>query len=138
MRYFFLFLFYDLHTPGALFRLFFTAELVGQICNFTNQYYKATKELKPALYKELETFDARGILHLRQPSDVLQHRSGSTYRDVLGYSSLFHGLWARTFMFKFRYKQIQTFLKVSRPITENQADKITTVRFLTEYICQSA
>lgn len=48
--------------------------------------------------------------------------------------SLFHGLWARAFMSKFRYKQIQTFLKVSRPDTEDKTDKITKVRFLTEFI----
>ena len=49
-------------------------------------------------------------------------------------STLFHGLWARAFMSKRRYKQIQTFLKVSDYRTENANDRLTKVRFLTEYI----
>ncbi|KAK3778113.1 hypothetical protein RRG08_052261 [Elysia crispata] len=36
---------------GAFFKLFFTLELVQQLCNFTNEYMEATKHLRPSLAK---------------------------------------------------------------------------------------
>ena len=50
-------------------------------------------------------------------------------------ATLFHGLWARAFMTKKRFKAIQTFLKITNPLREDPAkDKLSKVRYLYDFM----
>lgn len=122
-------------TPLDFFKLFFTVDLVTHLCEYTNNYARIHGPRKPTLYKRWD-----GI----EPSDFYDYIGVLMYMAVVeapnielywSTAPLFHGLWARHFMSKLKFKAMQSFLKVCNAETENNAvDKLCKVRFLHDYI----
>ena len=105
-----------------------------QLCNFTNEYMEATKHLRPSLAKnwnKLTPDEFYIFIGLLMYFSIVKLPRLELYWST---EEPFHGLWARSFMSKRRYKQVQSFLKASNHKTETKEDKLTKVRFLHEYI----
>ena len=122
-------------TAFSFFKLFFTMEMVSQLCVFTNNYARLHGAEKPSLYrgwKDVTPKDLYIYFALWMYMAVVKAPSVEYFWST---SPLFHGLWARSFMTKLRFKAIQAFLKVCNPDTENNAtDKLSKVRYLIDYV----
>ncbi|GFR86303.1 PiggyBac transposable element-derived protein 4, partial [Elysia marginata] len=117
---------------------YLTPDLVEQICKFKNDYLDATKNqiLKLPLAKNwtpLTPDEFYVFIGLLMYFSIAKLPRLELYWST---EELFHCLWARAFMSKPRYKQIQSFLKVANHTTERRSDKLTKMRFLHEYIYQ--
>ena len=117
------------------FKLFFTHELVDQLCIYTNSYANSIGNTKPVLYKgwvdvsREEMYRYFGLLFYMAVVNLpVIHLYWST-------AALFHGTWARSFISsRRRFQQISSFLKVSNHEMEDKDDKLCKVRFLHDYI----
>lgn len=122
-------------TPLDFFKVFFTVDLVKHLCKYTNDYAKIHGSQKPSLYKgwkEVTPDDMYIFFGLLMYMGVVQVPNAESYWST---AILCHGLWARHFMSKLRFKAIQSFLKVCNAETENNvADKLCKARFLHDYI----
>lgn len=122
-------------TPLDFFRLFFTLDLVKHLCKYTNDYAKIHGPQKPSLYKgwaEVTPDDLYTFFGLLMYMAVVKAPNADSYWST---APLLHGLWARHFMSKLRFKAIQSFLKVCNAETENNvADKLCKARFLHDFI----
>ena len=93
--------------PGAFFRLFFCTEMMVQICKFSDEYAQQHGPNRPYFFKnwqEVTPEELYTFLGLLMYMSIIQAPNIELYWSVL---QLFHGLWARAFMSRFRYKQIQ-------------------------------
>jgi hypothetical protein len=101
-------------TPMSFFKLFFTVDLVQHLCNYTNIYARLHGPTKKTLYKGWTDLTV---------DDMYMYFALLMYMAVECYwkkASLFHGLWARYFMSKLKFKAIQSFLKVLwKPTSSN-------------------
>ena len=116
---------------GAFFKLFFTLELVQQLCNFTNEYMEATKHLRLSLAKnrnKLTPDEFHIFIGLLIYFSIVKLLRLELYWST---EELFHGLWARSFMSKRRYKQIQSFLRASNHKTEKKKTNLPKSYFCT-------
>ena len=105
-----------------------------QICKFTNEYAQQHGPNKPYFFKnwqEVTPEELYTFFGLLMYMSIIQAPNIELYWSVL---QLFHGLWARAFMSRFRYKQIQCFIKFSNPATERREDKLTKVRFVHDFL----
>lgn len=122
-------------TPGSFFKLFFTIEIVQQICDWTISYAEEHGHEKPTLFNgkfDITPEEMYRYFALLMYMAVVQAPNVDSYWST---SPLFHGLWARHFMSKLRFKAIQSFLKVCDAFTENRlTDKLCKVRLLHDYI----
>lgn len=122
-------------TPMSLFQLFFTVDLVQRICGWTNDYAHLHGPSKATVYQGWTDI---------QPDEMYQYFALLMYMAVVkapninsywSTAALFHGLWARLFMPRNRFKAIQSFLKTCDSATENYLiDKLCKVRFIHDYI----
>ena len=120
--------------PGAFFKLFFCTEVMKQLCSFTNAYARIHGKEKPYFsknWKDIIPDELYCFFALLMYMSIIQAPNIDLYWST---HVLFHGLWGRAFMSRFRYKQIQCFLKASNPLTEDRRDKLTKVRFLHNYL----
>jgi hypothetical protein len=122
-------------TPLSFFKLFFTVDLVQHLCNYTNTYARLHGPAKKTLYKgwtDVTVDDMYMYFALLMYMAVVNLPNVECYWKK---ATLFHGLWARYFMSKLKFKAIQSFLKVCNAETENNKDdKLCKVRFLHDYI----
>jgi len=108
--------------------------MVGQICTYTNQYAEMHGHEKPSLYStwfDLTADEFYRFVGLLMYMSIIQAPNLEIYWST---KSLYHGLWARAFMSKLRFKQIQSFLKISNPDTEREDDKLRKVRFVHDFL----
>jgi len=119
------------------FTLFFTADLVKNLCDFTNENARLIGPTKPSMYSAWEdvTHDTMyRFLGLLMYMGVVQVPNIERYWST---KSLYHGLWARSFMTKKRFKQIMCFLKTAPPSrVPNEIDRLNKIRLLFELICR--
>ena len=122
-------------TPLFFFQLFFTLDIVQHLCNWTNDYAKLHGPQKPTLYQGWTNITPD---EMYQYFALLMYMAIVKAPNVESYwctAPLFHGLWARYFMSKQRFKAIQSFLKACNEATENnKRDKLSKVRLLHDYI----
>ncbi|GFO02336.1 PiggyBac transposable element-derived protein 4-like isoform x1 [Plakobranchus ocellatus] len=102
-------------TPGALFKLFFTPELVASICDLTNANAESQKDLKPDLYEDWVPITPEEFYRFLA---LLLFMTVVRVHDIKHYwseSLFFQDMWSQRAMSMLRYRQIQGFLKVSEP-----------------------
>ena len=119
---------------GVFFKLIFCDEIMRKICEFTNVYadkMKDTKKYMHTNWKDLTIQELYTFFALLMYMSIMQAPAVEHYWST---KVLFHGLWARAFMSKFRFKQIQCFLKVSDINKEIKSDKLSKVRFMHEFV----
>ena len=113
------------------FRLFFTAELLHEICTHTNAYGWIAILKKPyygdkqgawieTTVEEIEKLIAL-ILYFGLVNVSSFHRYWST-------KTLYHGLWARKIMSRDRFKALMATLHIVDPSLEDDSDKLRKVR----------
>ncbi|XP_055888603.1 piggyBac transposable element-derived protein 3-like isoform X1 [Biomphalaria glabrata] len=120
--------------PSDFFKLYFTVDLVNMLVLYTNKYAAHFGPTKPTVYKgwyDVTVDEFYTFLGLLMYMSIVRAPSVSKYWSR---SSLYNGLWARSFMTKKRFLQIMSFLKVSNFETEDRQDKLSKIRFLYEYI----
>ena len=116
------------------FKLFFTMDIVVQICTFTNIYATEHGPQKPSVFQgwfELCPDEFYRFCGLIMYAGIVQVPNIDRFWCK---KSLYNGLWARAFMSRDRFKAIMSFLKVSNSHTEDPTDKLCKVRMLTTYI----
>ena len=111
-------------------KLFFTPCLIGMLCSYTKDYANTVGPQKPSLcqswsntYPE-EFYCFIGLLTYMSIVQVLNIEKYWLKK------SLYHGLWARSFMVKKRFKQLMSFLKISNVWIEDPDDKLSKAKFL--------
>ena len=95
--------------------MFFTPELVQRLCDFTNRNAHLVGPSKPSMYAGWVDLDVDGFFRfiaLLMYMGVVQVPNIERYWST---TSIYHGLWARSFMTKHRYKQIMCFFKTCDP-----------------------
>ena len=119
------------------FRLFFTLEVLGQLCMFTNEYASqhiqshrsyatAAGDWKPVVLEELEK-----LCGLLIYMGLVQFPDVDSYYNT---SCPYHGSWARSFLSRDRLKGILCFLKISDPNNEDLKDPLRKVKFLLNHM----
>ena len=97
------------HLTVTFFKLIFCAEMVTQICGFTNQYVEAMRELHPRSYmywQDLTPEEFYKFIGLLLYMGIVQAPNVDLYWST---KQLFHGLWARAFKSRYRYKHSSKF-----------------------------
>lgn len=85
---------------------------------------------KPSVFRSWEDLDSEMFLKF---VGLLMYMSIVHLPNLELYWSTktcFHGLWARAYMSKLNFKQIQSFFKLCNPDTERGTDKLRKVRFV--------
>ncbi|KAI8737842.1 piggyBac transposable element-derived protein 4, partial [Biomphalaria glabrata] len=116
------------------FKLYFTMDIVLQICQYTNTYATEHGLQKPSVFQswyELSPDEFYRFCGLIMYAGIVQVPNIERFWST---KSLYNGLWARAFMSRDRFKAIMCFIKVSNPLTEDPNDKLCKVRMLTTYI----
>ncbi|KAK0053882.1 piggyBac transposable element-derived protein 3 [Biomphalaria pfeifferi] len=116
------------------FKLYFTMDIVLQICRYTNTYATKHGLQKPSVFQswyELSPDEFYRFCGLIMYAGIVQVPNIERFWST---KSLYNGLWARAFMSRDRFKAIMCFIKVSNPLTEDPNDKLCKVRMLTTYI----
>ena len=112
------------------FRLFFTIELIQEICQHTNAYGWFHVEKKPYYG------DKRGAWIETNPEEIDRLIALILYMGIVRVSSfhrywstktLYHGLWARSIMARDRFKALMAMLHVVDFADENPNDKLRKV-----------
>jgi len=104
------------------------------MCQWTNKNAAAVGPTKPSMYRDWTDVDEDEFYRF---IGLLMYMGMVQVPNVDLYwckKSLFHGLWARSFMSKFRFRQLLCFLKISDFETEKPGDKLCKVRFLFDMI----
>ena len=124
-------------SPSAFFKLFFTLELMSELCSFTNTQAKLN------MHEDSAYGDKGEWVHVT-PAELYSYVALLMYMSIIkapsvekywSTATLYHGLWARSFMTLNRFKAISSFLKVVDPLKENvKDDKLAKVRFLIDFI----
>ena len=117
-----------------MFQLIITVELMQTLCDFTNKYASAhignTAAMAEGWY-DVTVVELYKYIALLFYMAIVELPNQELYWST---KPLFHGIWARAFMSKNRFKQIGCFLKISNFETEDKDDKLTKVRFLHDYV----
>ena len=128
------------HVRGAMtravdfFRLFITTELLKQICEHTNSYGWLTIGEKQyygdmhGAWKETTPEEIEKLIALILYCGLVEVGSIDRYWSI---ESIYHGLWARRFMSRDRFKALMSMLHVVDPATEDEQDKL---RKLTSFL----
>ncbi|KAK3704764.1 hypothetical protein RRG08_000536 [Elysia crispata] len=122
------------------FQMFFTLDVVGRLCEYTNKSAHTTGISKPEMYKgwfDVEPEEFYRFLALLMYMGIVPAHSVERFYSA---KSLYNGLWARAFMEKKRFQQLPSFLKVSNREREDPKNKLAKVTFLLEFIqrrCQN-
>lgn len=109
------------------FGLFFTVELLREICEHTNAYGWINVGTKPyygdkdGAWKETCPDEIQKFIALILYCGLITVSSFSRYWST---KTLYHGLWARSIMSRDRFKALLAMLHVVDPCTENQQDKL--------------
>lgn len=105
------------------------------LCDYTNEYAWLHGHEKPSLFKgwtDVTPQDLYVFMALLMYMAIVEAPNIECYWST---APLFHGLRARHFVSKQRFKALQSFLQVCNPETENNvAGKLSKVRFLHGYI----
>ena len=125
------------------FRLFLTVELIQETCDHTNAYdwHAIGKKLyygaKDGAWIETSSAEINKIIariiYMGLVNASTLHRYWST-------KTLYHGLWARSFMSRDRLKALMATLHVVDPAEETERDKLRKVSTFVEQIkdkCES-
>jgi len=109
------------------FNLFFTDDLIESIAKHTNAYAYSQILNKPAYaqkdgsWKETSPEEIRKLIALLIYQGIVHVPTFHRYWNT---KSLFHGLWAREFMSRDRFKQLMSMLHIVDPGDEVKADKL--------------
>ena len=86
--------------PMDFLKLFFTPCLIGMLCTYTNDYADTVGPQKPSLYQSWSNTYPEEFYHF---IGLLMYMSIVQVANIEKYwskKSLYHGLWARSFMVK--------------------------------------
>ena len=100
-----------LHPVDFFLLFFFTPSLIGMLCTYTNDYANTVGPQKPSLYQSWSNTYPEEFYHF---IDLLMYMSIVQVQNIEKYrskKSLYHGLWACSFMVNKRFKQLMSFLK---------------------------
>jgi hypothetical protein len=126
-------------TRGAMtkavdfFQLFFTMELLNEICNHSNTYgwmnvgNKSTYGNSEGAWEEMSFDELKKLIGLIIYFGLT---NVGTFERYWSTKTLYHGLWARKFMSKNRFKALVAMLHVVDPSSEEPGDKLRKVRGL--------
>lgn len=109
------------------FRLFFTVELLSQICEQTNSNGRMTIEGKPSFgdedgtWKETSPEEIEKLIALILYSGLVEVSHSDLYWST---TSLYHGLWARSIMSRERFNALMSMLHVVDSCAEGKQDKL--------------
>lgn len=117
------------------FLLFFNMDLVQWLCDWTNENAEIMRADRPSYAKDWTDVDPPTMLRFFA---LLMYMGIVHVPNVEKYwctDSLYHGLWARAFMSRDRFKQILCFLKTASPgRVVNPNDKLDKIRLLFDLI----
>ena len=112
------------------FNLFFTNDLIESIPKHTNTYAyshilnKPAYALKDGSWKETTPSEIKQLIALLIYQGIVHVPTFHRYWNT---KSLFHGLWAREFMSRDRFKQLMSMLHIVDPGNELKVDKLRKV-----------
>lgn len=112
------------------FKLFFTMELMREICEHTNAYAWASISNKPSYgdrhgaWIETTTEELYKLIALIMYCGLVDVSSFQRYWST---KTLYHGLWARSIMSRLRFKALMSMIHVVHPGTEAENDKLRKV-----------
>ena len=112
------------------FNLFLTNELIEDIAKHTNTYAYANILNKPSYAQKDGSWKATTPDEIRKLIALLIYQGMvkcPTFHRYWSTKSLYHGLWAREFLTRDRFKQLMGMLHVVDPGSENKVDKIRKV-----------
>lgn len=113
------------------FKLFFTSQLVVQLCAFTNLYAQLNAK-KSYAWVDIDENEMYKFMALLIYMGFIKFPNIESYWSV---SSLFHGSWARRLISsRDRFKSILCYLHVVDSLQEQKDDRLHKVRFLIDYI----
>jgi len=121
------------------FNLFFTVELVNNIVNHTNSfaYEQAmagshqTYTKEDGSWQEVTANEIRRLIALLIYFGLM--RASDSVDNYWSVKSLYHGLWARSFMSRSRFKALMGMLHVVDPANEPDKDRLHEVNSLLEF-----
>ncbi|XP_029183653.1 piggyBac transposable element-derived protein 4-like isoform X3 [Acropora millepora] len=121
------------------FNLFFTVELVNNIVNHTNSfaYEQAmagshqTYTREDGSWQEVTANEIRRLIALLIYFGLM--RASDSVDNYWSVKSLYHGLWARSFMSRSRFKALMGMLHVVDPANEPDKDRLHEVNSLLEF-----
>uniref|UniRef100_A0A2C9K1U3 PiggyBac transposable element-derived protein domain-containing protein n=1 Tax=Biomphalaria glabrata TaxID=6526 RepID=A0A2C9K1U3_BIOGL len=98
------------------FKLYFTMDIVKQICQYTNTYATEHGLQKPSVFQswyELSPDEFLRFCGLIMYAGIVQVPNIERFWST---KSLYNGLWATAFMSRDRFKAIMCFIKLSNPL----------------------
>ncbi|XP_041460062.1 piggyBac transposable element-derived protein 4-like [Lytechinus variegatus] len=119
------------------FRLFFSIEVLGQLCMFTNEYARQHIHEKPSYATSSGDWKPVGVEEMEQLCGLLIYMGLVPLPDLELYFSTsfpYHGTWARAYLTKDRLKGILCFLKITDPNTEGDKDPLRKVNYLLKHM----
>ncbi|XP_063958469.1 piggyBac transposable element-derived protein 4-like [Lytechinus pictus] len=127
-------------TAQDYFKLFFTIEVIQQICDYTNKYANAHIANNSTYASSDGTWNPVTVDEMWSLIGLLIYMGLARFPDIESYwstATLYHGSWSRSFMSRDRYKAIMSFLHVVDPDTEDPNDVLRKVRFLLDHMKQT-
>ena len=126
-------------TALEFFKLFFTAELVSTIANYTNHYayihiadgHHSSYAQPDGSWKDTSPEEIYKLLGLHMYFGIV---NASSLRKYWSKMSPYHGLWARGVMSRNRYFALMSMLHVVDPLGEKGHNKLRKVQFLIDHM----
>ena len=119
------------------FRLFFTLDIINQICEHTNTYGWCVIGKKPyygdkhGAWLESNPEEINKLIALIVYMGLV---NVSTFHQYWSTKTLYHGLWARAMMSRDRFKALMATLHIVDPAEESEKDRLRKVSALAEQI----
>lgn len=120
------------------FYLFFTADMIGNICDHTNSYayekiFEGTHQTyakTDGSWQDVTADEIKRLIALLIYFGLVRVGVGEKYWSV---KTLYHGLWARAILSKVRFKALLAMLHIVDPATEKPGDKLREVESFIDY-----
>ena len=109
------------------FRLFFTLELIQEIVKHTNAYAWTVIEKKQAYADKWGAWKETSVEEIEKLIAIILYFGlvhVNTFQDYWSTKTLYHGLWARTFLSRLRFKSLMATLHIVDPSSEDEEDKL--------------
>ena len=122
----------SMNREVEFFRLFFTRKMLQEVVTHTNAYAHIKVSTQPSSYTTKEgAWEPTNLEEIERLIAFLVYaglvRVDSDVTNYWSVKTLYHGLWAREIISRFRYKAVMAFLHVVDPVTEDPSNKLRKV-----------